>query len=56
MMCHVNSYLRLGRQDICPFELFRTLHDPDDSIIKKLGMTRIEPNEIILTPKLFQNI
>ena len=56
MMCHVNSYLRLGRQDICPFELFRTLHDPDDSIIKKLGMTRIEPNEIILTPKLFQNV
>ena len=54
MMNHVNSYLRASRGDVCPFDLFQLLYDPDGTISRTLGLEKIEPNDILLKPALLK--
>lgn len=56
MMNHVNSYLRASRGDVCAFDLFRLLHDADGTIISTLGLSKIEPNDVLLKPSLLRQI
>lgn len=56
MMNHVNSYLRASRSDICAFDLFKVLHDPDGQIVQTLGLSKVEPNDVLLTPALLKQI
>lgn len=52
MMNHINSTGRKKLNDKCPLELFETLYGAE--VAKKLGLVRITPDLITLTPKLFK--
>ena len=56
MMSHVNSYLRAGRSDICAFDLFRAIHDPQGQIVDALNLVRVEPNDVFLKPDLLKQM
>lgn len=56
MMSHVNSYLRASRGDISSFDLFRLLHDPDGHIVEKLGLSKVEPDDVFLKPALLKGV
>lgn len=55
-MKHVNSYLRVARSDVTPFDLFRCLPNPDEEIIQILGMAKVAAGEVCLKPELLRNI
>jgi len=50
MMSHINSYSRPSLGDKTPFDLFGYVYGTD--VLKALGLQRIEPNEILLKPRL----
>ena len=52
MMSHINSYSREKLNDKSPLDMFGFLYG--HGLLKKLGMRKIPPNEIILTPALFK--
>jgi len=52
MMNHINSTGRKMLNDKCPLELFETLYGAE--VAKKLGLIRIHPDLITLTPELFK--
>lgn len=52
MMNHINSYTRKKLNDKSPFDVFSFLHGSD--VIEKLGLERVNPNDIILKPKLLK--
>lgn len=56
MMNHVNSYLRSSCSDAAAFDLFRCLFDPDEEVIRKLGLTKIAPADVWLRPELIRNV
>jgi len=51
MMSHINSYSREKLNDKAPYDLFGFLHGY--SVLEKLGLRKIPPNDINLTPSLF---
>jgi IS30 family transposase len=53
VMSHINSYSREKLSDKSPVEVFEFLYGK--GIAKRLGIRKIPPNEIILTPKLLNN-
>lgn len=52
MMNHINSYRRRKLNDSSAMDVFSFLHGND--VIQKLGITPVEPNKIILKPKLLK--
>ena len=52
MISHINSYSREKLNDKTPFDMFGILYGYD--ILEKLGLSRIQANEIILKPKLLK--
>jgi len=50
VMSHINSYSRVKLSDRAPVDLFDFFYG--NGIAKRLGISKIPPNEIILTPKL----
>jgi IS30 family transposase len=53
VMSHVNSYSREKLSDKAPVDLFDFIYG--EGIAKRLGVSKIPPNEIILTPKLLNS-
>ena len=51
MMSHINSYRRKTLGNKSPYEMFAFQYGED--ILKKFGLRKIPPDEIILSPKLF---
>ena len=52
MMNHINSYKRRKLNDISAIDVFSLLHGND--VIRKLGIITVDPNKIILKPKLLK--
>ena len=52
MMSHINSYSRAKLGDKSPLEMFGFLYGKDT--LDKLGLWRVEPNEILLKPSLLK--
>jgi len=52
MTNHINSYTRKKLNDKSPFEVFSFFHGSDVS--EKLGLEYVQPNDIILKPKLLK--
>ena len=52
MLCHINSYKREKLNGRSAYQLFSFLYG--DDILPKLNICEIEPNDIILTPKLLK--
>lgn len=52
IMSHVNSYRRKKLNDKTPLSLFSTLYGK--STANKLGIKKIDPNEVSLSPSLFK--
>lgn len=52
MMSHINSYLRKNLGNKSPYETFAFQYGED--ILKKLGLRKISPAEIILSPELLK--
>ncbi len=52
MMNHINSYARGNLGDKCPYDVFAFQYGED--ILKTLGLRKIPPDEIILTPDVFR--
>ena len=52
MMNHINSYRRPKLGDKSPFEAFAFHHGTD--LFEKLGLAQVEPNCVILKPKLLK--
>ena len=52
MMCHINSYARKNLGNKSPYDVFAFQYG--EIILKKLGLRKIPPDEIILSPKLFK--
>lgn len=52
MMSHINSYSREKLNDKSPLDMFAFLYGED--VLAKLGLCRIEPNEIVLKPVLLK--
>ena len=52
MMSHINSYARAKLGDKCPYDVFSFLYGED--ILKYFGLSKIPPDEIILSPKLLK--
>lgn len=50
MMDHINSYGRPELADRSPYDMFAFYYG--NEVLELLGVTKISPNEIILTPKL----
>jgi IS30 family transposase len=53
VMSHINSYSREKLSDKAPVDLFDFIYG--EGIAKRLGVSKIPPNEIVLTPKLLNN-
>ena len=53
MMSHINSYSREKLNDKAPLDMFGYLYGYE--LVKKLGMRKIPPNEIVLKPSLLRN-
>lgn len=54
VMSHINSYKRLSLGDRSPYEMFRDLYDPNEVVLKKLGVRCIPTHDVILTPQLLK--
>lgn len=54
VMSHINSYKRSSLGDCSPYEMFRNLYDPSGVVLRKLGVRCIDPNDVILTPRLLK--
>jgi IS30 family transposase len=54
MMSHINSYPRKKLGDKAPLDLFELIYE--DVISKKLGISKIPPNDIILRPSLLKKL
>ena len=52
MMNHINSYRRPKLGDKSPFEAFAFHHGTE--LFEKLGLAQVEPNCVILKPKLLK--
>ena len=52
LMSHVNSYTRKKLNDQSPFDAFSSRYG--FKLINALGISRIEPNDIILKPSLLK--
>ena len=52
MMSHINSYKRRSLGGQSPIDVFAQAHG--NTIIRKLGLERIPPNEILLNPSLLK--
>ncbi len=52
MMSHINSYKRGKLGNNTPYEIFERMYGA--SILKKLGITYISPDEVVLRPSLVQ--
>jgi IS30 family transposase len=52
MISHINSYSREKLNDKSPFDMFGFLFG--HRLLKKLGVSKIPPNEIMLTPALLK--
>ena len=52
MMSHINSYSREKLNDKSPFDMFAFIYGYD--ILKKLGISRIPANDILLKPSLLK--
>jgi len=50
LMNHINSYVRKKLKNRSPFEVFSFLHCP--SVLEILGIIKIAPDEVTLTPSL----
>jgi len=50
VLCHVNSYARASRADRPPIEVFGFIYGED--VAPRLGLRRIPPNEVTLSPAL----
>lgn len=52
MMSHINSTARPGLRGRCPLEL--AVQDFGKDAVERLGLLRIAPDDVVLTPKLFK--
>ena len=52
IMSHINSYKRKKLSNISPYEMFSTIYGEDT--INKLGINKIEPNNVNLSPNLLK--
>lgn len=52
IMSQINSYSRAKLNDRSPFDVFSFLYG--DSILEKIGLRKITPNDIILKPQLLK--
>lgn len=52
IMSHINSYKRKKLNNISPYEMFSTIYGEDT--INKLGINKIEPNNVNLSPNLLK--
>ena len=52
MMSHINSYKRKKLNNISPYDIFSTIYGKET--IDKLGIIKIEPNDVSLSPKLLK--
>ena len=52
IMSHINSYKRKKLNNISPYEMFSTIYGEDT--INKLGISKIKPNNVNLSPKLLK--
>lgn len=52
MFSHINSYIRESNQNKTPYELIVERFGPE--FVEKIGINRIEPNDVILRPKLLK--
>lgn len=51
LLCsHINSYCRKSLGDRCPFDVFEFIYS--QGFLKKLGIKKVEADEILLTPRL----
>jgi Na+/proline symporter len=50
MMSHINSYKRKKLGSKTPYEIFEAMYGPN--ILKKLSITYISPDEVMLRPNL----
>ena len=52
MMSHINSYRRKTLGNKSPYEMFSFQYG--ENLLKKIGLRKIPPDEIILSPRLFK--
>lgn len=52
IMSHINSYKRKKLNNISPYDMFSTIYGEDT--INKLGLNKIEPNDVNLSEKLLK--
>lgn len=52
LMSHVNSYKRKKLNNVSPYKMFSTIYGKET--IDKLGIQKIEPNDVSLSPKLLK--
>jgi IS30 family transposase len=52
LMNHINSYPRKKLNNRSPFDTFSFLHG--SSVLEKLGVKRIDPDDVTLNPSLFK--
>jgi IS30 family transposase len=52
LMNHINSYIRKKLKNRSPYDVFSLFHNP--SILKKLGIVKIDPDDVILDPSLLK--
>lgn len=52
LMDHINSYSRASIGNKCPYDMFQFLYG--ETIINALGLHKIPPNEVCLTPQLLR--
>mgnify|MGYP002858666559 CR=1 FL=1 len=53
MMDHINSYCRESIGNKCPYDMMAFLYGED--LLKKLGCSKIEPNEVTLNSSIFKH-
>ena len=53
MFSHINSYIRKSNQNKTPYELIVERFGPE--FVELIGIKRIDPNDVILKPKLLKN-
>ena len=51
---HINSYAREELQGKSPFDIYLFFNNNDTELIDKLGLSKIDPDKVNLTPKLIQ--
>lgn len=53
MFSHINSYIRKSNQNKTPYELIVERFGPE--FVELIGIKRVDPNDVILKPKLLKN-